>query len=144
MARVIVLLLYDYVLVRLAIEDYRYQKIKNCYVKTILLLSAVSLAVMPKISLISRVFGMFAVSLPMLLLGMFVPGSFGGGDVKLVFACGAFLGCELLLKGTAIALFLAGIYSIWLICIKKEKRNVQFALGPFLSVGYIISAFSIF
>ena len=144
MARGCILLLYDTFLVMLAIEDLKIRKIRNRYPMAILLLSLVSTFVFGNISVLSRSFGMLIVSIPMLFLALWIPGSFGGGDVKLVFACGVFLGCELLLKGTAIALFLAGIYSIWLICIKKEKRNVQFALGPFLSVGYIISAFLIF
>lgn len=144
MARACTLLLFDMVLVSLGIEDLRKRKISNCYVEMILLLVFFAVFVMQEITLASRLSGMLAVSVPMGLLTRFKPGSFGGGDIKLAFACGAFLGVELLLKGTVIAIFLAGMYSVWLICIKKESKNVQFALGPYLSAGYIISSFSLF
>lgn len=144
MARAGVLLLYDLVLVSLAIEDFRKRKISNCYVMKILFLSVIAVVVIPEVTVISRGMGMLIVSVPMTLLALMVPGSFGGGDAKLVLACGAFLGLELIVRGTIIALFFAGIYSVCLICIKKGKRNVQFALGPFLSVGYILSSLCLF
>lgn len=144
MSRAVMLLLYDAALVSLAIEDFRKRKISNHYVVGILLLALVAAVTMPEVTAEARFFGMFAVSVPMILLALFMPGSFGGGDIKLAFGCGAFLGVELLIKGTVIAIFLAGLHCIWLICIKKERRNVQFALGPFLSAGYIISSLSLF
>lgn len=144
MARACVLLLYDMLLVRLAVEDYKYQRIKNRYVQMILMLSAAGWLIMPEITLWSRVMGMFVVSLPMFLFRMCFPGSFGGGDVKLTFVCGAFLGLELSVKGTVIAVFLAGIYCIYLICTNRKQKNMQFALGPFLSAGYMIAAFTLF
>ncbi len=138
------LLLYDAALASLAIEDFRTRKIRNHYIVWILFLAIVATLTMPEITVFSRMFGMFAVSIPMLCLALFVPGSFGGGDIKLVFACGAFLGFELMLKGTVLAIFLAGVYCVWLICIKKGGRNMQFALGPFLSAGYIFASFYLF
>ena len=138
------LLLYDTLLICLGIEDFKKRKIRNQYVAGILLLAMGAVVVMPEISVVSRVIAMFAVSVPMMVLNILKPGSFGGGDVKLVFACGAFLGWKLVVKGTVIAIFLAGAYCIWLICIKREGKNVQFALGPFLSAGFFLSTFSLF
>ena len=137
------LLLYDVLLISLALEDIKFRKIRNLYVAEILILAACSIAVIPEITLCSRMIGMFAVSVPMGLVATIKPGSFGGGDIKLTFACGAFLGMEFLAAGTAIAIFLAGTYCLWLICIKKVRANKQFALGPFLSVGYIIAAYKL-
>lgn len=138
------LLLFDALLAALAIEDYKERKIKNGYPLAILVLSLLTMTVFPEISPGSRIVGMFAGSVPMALLALLAAGSFGGGDVKLVFACGAFLGRRLLLKGMVLAIFFAGIYSLWLILIKKEGKNVQFALGPFLSAGFILSSFTLF
>ena len=137
------LLLYDVLLISLAVEDYKYRKIRNYYVKMILLLSAVAVFIIPEISIMSRVSGMIAVSLPMMILNVIRPGSFGGGDVKLTFASGAFLGAKILIMGTLGAIFLAGGYSLYLICTKKEQEKLQFSLGPFLSIGYIICLFLI-
>ena len=123
MVRACLLLLYDVLLISLAVEDFKYRKIRNYYVKMILLLSAVSVFIIPEISIMSRVSGMIAVSLPMVILNIIRPGSFGGGDVKLTFASGAFLGAKILIMGTLGAILLAGGYSLYLICTKKEQAN---------------------
>lgn len=143
MLRAVVLLLYDGVLVCLARDDYRSHKIKDSYVKMLLLLSAAAVFAIPEVVCSARVMGMFLVSVPMLFIAYGIPGSFGGGDIKLTFACGAFLGWELLLKGTVIAIFLAGSYCLWMIYMKKAEKNVQFALGPFLGAGYLIASFQL-
>lgn len=137
MARAGTLLLYWIVLVCAGMEDFRKRKISNGYQGAILLLSLISVVTIPQVSLLSRVFGMLAVSVPMTLLAILCPGSFGGGDVKLAFACGAFLGCSLLVRGTVAAVIFAAIYSVRLL-ITKRSRQIQFAFGPFLSAGFIL------
>ena len=144
MPRAFLLLLYDVLMVSLAIEDYKCRKIRNSYVQILLLMAVVSVIVMPEIPVSSRIAGMFAASVPMAGIAMINPGSFGGGDAKLAIASGAFLGVELVAKGTVTAILLAGVYCIWMVCIKRACRNVQFALGPFLSMGYVMSAFALF
>lgn len=143
MVRVVILLLYNMILARLAIEDSKKRKIRNRYPAAILLLSLVSMILFENISLLSRFGGMLAISVPMLILAVVVPGCFGGGDVKLCFACGAFLGGELVLKGTMYAILFAGVYCLWLIFKKKTVKNVQFAFGPFLAIGYGIVSLQI-
>ena len=143
MIRVLLLLLYDVLLISLALEDVKFRKIRNLYITGIVVLAVSAVDVVPEITLSSRIAGMFAVSVPMWCVAMIKPGSFGGGDIKLTFACGAFLGMELVFAGTVIAIFLAGGYCLWLICIKRVRKNVQFALGPFLSTGYIIAVFEL-
>ena len=144
MARACTLLLFYTVLVYLAIEDFQKRKISDWCHAVILSLALIALAVIPEISFQARILGMFAVSLPMTLITLCFPGSFGGGDVKLAFSGGAFLGWELVLGGTAIAICLAGLYSLWVVFIRKEKKSVQFALGPYLSMAYIIATFALF
>ena len=144
MARACVLLLFYTVLVILAVQDYRNRKISDeCHV-ILLVLALTAIPVIPEVSMGARVLGMLAVSVPMTVLAFVFPGSFGGGDVKLVFAGGAFLGVHLVMRGTSLGIFLAGIYSLWLILIKNERKNVQFAFGPYLCIGFLISSFSLF
>ena len=143
MARGCILLLYDTFLAMLAIEDLKNRKIRNRYPMAILLLSLVSTFVFGNISVLSRSFGMLIVSIPMLLLAIWLPGSFGGGDVKLSFACGAFLGGKLVLEGTVYAVLIAGIYCIYLLLRHRKIKNIQFALGPFLAIGYGIVSLKI-
>lgn len=137
------LLLYDVFLISLALEDLKSRKIRNQYVTAILLLAVIIVIAVPETSVSSRIFGMFAVSVPMGCVLAIKPGSFGGGDIKLTFASGAFLGFDLLVRGTVIGIFLAGFYCVWLICTKKVWKNVQFAMGPFLSAGYLLVSLEI-
>ena len=136
MPRRLLLLLYTLVLFQIAIEDRKYQKIRNVQIKKILALALAGCFMMPEITIGSRIFGMFAVSVPMMVVNCIRPGSFGGGDLKLVFACGAFLGDKMLIFGTLGGILAAGIYAVYLLWRKKSK-NTRFALGPFLSFGYV-------
>ena len=96
MIRALLLLLYDVLLINLALEDVKFRKIRNLYITGIVVLAVSAVDVVPEITLSSRIAGMFAVSVPMWCVAMIKPGSFGGGDIKLTFACGAFLGMEFL------------------------------------------------
>lgn len=140
MIRGCILLLYDALLIRLAIEDFKERKIRDKYNAGILALAGISTVLGFGAPLISRLLGMTLISVPMLGIALIRPGSFGGGDIKLAFASGAFLGWRGVLEGTVYGIFLASIYCLWLIFVKKENRNVQFALGPFLSAGYMLSS----
>lgn len=144
MARNCTLLLFYGVLVFIGFEDLRRRMIKNKYQGMILFLAVISVFAVPEISLVSRALGMFMVSLPMAFLALIFPGSFGGGDVKLTFSCGAFLGWRLLGKGTVFAILFAGIYSLYLVIKERGKSDGQFAFGPFLSLGYMLSCAELF
>ena len=143
MTRGCILLLYDTLLAILAIEDLKNRKIRNRYPMAILCLSLAAVFVLGNLSVLSRIFGMLIVSIPMLFLALWLPGSFGGGDVKLSFACGAFLGGELVIEGTTYAVLLAGMYCIYLLLRYRKIKNIQFALGPFLAIGYGIAGLKI-
>ena len=138
MLRECILLLYVVILIRLAIEDYRKRKICDKYNGWILILTGISMMFDFGITPVSRVFGMLVVSIPMSVIAILKPGSFGGGDVKLSLTSGLFLGWKGVLRGTCYGIGFAAIYCIWLICVKKENKNVQFALGPYLSAGYLL------
>ena len=139
MIRGCILLLYDAILIRLAIEDFKERKIQDKYNAGILALAGISTVLGLGAPLLSRVIGMFLISVPMMGIALIRPGSFGGGDIKLAFASGAFLGWRGVLEGTVYGIVLASTYCLWVIFIKKENRDIQFALGPYLSVGYILS-----
>ena len=87
---------------------------------------------------ISQLIGMFAVSVPLLLIELLSKGkAMGRGDVYLMVACGAFLG----VGGALIALFIALITgSIAGIIQKHKSGDSVFAFGPWLSVGVAIAA----
>lgn len=96
---------------------------------------------MPGISLISRVLGIFVVSVPLFLLTLLIPGAFGGGDIKLMAACGLFLGIKLTLISFAFAVLTGGVYGSWLLVMKKKNGKEHFAFGPFLCLGMAAALF---
>lgn len=109
----------------------------GCHI-AILLLAVVSYFTMPGTSLLSRLIGMVCISVPMLLLALLISGAFGGGDIKLMAACGAFLGWRLVLVSALLGLLFGGLWGIYLLAAKKKGRKEQFAFGPFLCVGMLL------
>ena len=110
-----------------------------------LILSAISVLLEPEgllqMPLASRIIGFFSASVPMLLLALAIPGAFGGGDIKLMAACGAFLGWKRNLLALFFAVLGGGVWGIWLLLKKKATRTDAFAFGPFLCTGMAISLF---
>ena len=105
----------------------------------ILVLGVVSIFTIGDISIKDRIIGMFCISLPMYLLELAVPGGFGGGDMKLMFAAGFLLGWRALLMAFFIAIILAGIYGVYVLVAKKKTGKDHFALGPYLCFGLAVS-----
>lgn len=62
----------------------------------------------------------------------------GGGDVKLMFAIGLFLGLKLTVLGLALGCIAGSIIHLTLMALKKAGR--QLAFGPYLSLGFAIAA----
>ena len=89
----------------------------------------------PEVTLYERLLGLFCVSLPMEVLIRLIPGSFGGGDVKLMAGIGFFLGWKNCLLGFVLAVIGGGSYGGWLLLAGKKSRKDHFAFGPFLCAG---------
>lgn len=71
------------------------------------------------------------------LLAIISKGSFGGGDIKLIFALGLLLGTENLLNVVLIGTIFGGISALIMIITKKKDRNSYFAYGPYFSLTAI-------
>lgn len=68
-----------------------------------------------------------------------VPNSLGGGDIKLMFALGAYLGFQKTLYSAALSFIAASIASILLLIFKVYGRKDHIPFGPFLALGSFIS-----
>lgn len=90
------------------------------------------------ISFMSALFGMILGGGMLLLLAL-VPGVLGGGDIKLMFVLGIFLGVKGALFAIFIAFVLASIVSILLLLFKIKKRKDYIPFGPFLALGTFIA-----
>ncbi len=97
--------------------------------------AAAAVIVFPEVTLLERLIGCFAVSLPMLALALLIPGGFGGGDIKLSFALGALLGWKGMVTAIFLALLGAGVRCVWLLGRKKAAPGDQIAFGPYLCAG---------
>lgn len=85
------------------------------------------------------VIGFFAISLPLLLLFYLSKGAaIGGGDVKLMAACGMLLGWKLALLGFVLGCIIGSLVHILRMKISGEKHVL--AMGPYLSIGVFLSA----
>lgn len=85
------------------------------------------------------VIGFFAISLPLLGLFYLSKGTaIGGGDVKLMAACGMLLGWKLALLGFVLGCIIGSVVHILRMKISGEKHML--AMGPYLSIGVFISA----
>ena len=89
--------------------------------------------------LADKVLGMFCVSVPMFLMATFIPGSFGGGDIKLIAVSGFILGPWRTVLAAFISIVFGGFYAIYLLVSGKAKVGHHFAFGPYLVLGIWIS-----
>ncbi|MCB2294202.1 A24 family peptidase [Clostridium algoriphilum] len=89
------------------------------------------------VSFMSAVVGMIFGGGVLLLLAL-VPGVMGGGDIKLMFVLGIFLGAKGVLFALFLAFAIASIISILLMLFKIKKRRDYIPFGPFLALGSFI------
>lgn len=124
-----------------AFVDIDTMEIPNGFVIAVLIIAMVSIVTVPGISLAERLIGVLSVSLPLTLITLAVPGAFGGGDIKLMGACGLMLGWKMNLVSLFLAILTGGIYGIYLLLSGKKGRKEHFAFGPFLCLGMFVSMF---
>ena len=85
------------------------------------------------------VIGFFAVALPLAALFYLSRGrAVGGGDVKLMAACGLLLGWKLSLLGFVLGCIVGSVIHLLRMKISGEKHVL--AMGPYLSIGVFASA----
>ena len=83
---------------------------------------------------LTHLIGLFAVSLPLVLIFVLSGGrGIGGGDIKLMAGCGLLLGWKLVVLGFFFGCIAATIIHIALMAVKKVDRTLSF--GPYLSIG---------
>lgn len=65
----------------------------------------------------------------------------GGGDIKLMFGAGFFLGARLTVVAAFLGILLGGGFGALLLAAKKADRKTRFAFGPFLCIGIAAAMF---
>ena len=69
------------------------------------------------------------------LLAIISQGSLGGGDVKLIFGLGMWLGAGKLLNVVLVGTIIGGVAAILMILAKKKSRKSYFAYGPYFTLS---------
>lgn len=82
--------------------------------------------------------GFFTVSVPMLVLGLIFHGGVGGGDIKMMAACGAVLGPHGAIEGTVISCA-ALLVSAAAHFIRTKTIRRKNAMAPYFAVGCFIA-----
>ncbi|MCL6478548.1 MAG: prepilin peptidase [Peptococcaceae bacterium] len=101
--------------------------------------SGVILDIVTKTNFLSVISGAFIPAAFLYLLAVITKGGVGGGDIKLTFAAGLFLGWSNILA-LMVAFFLGGLSGIVLFASRKKGRKDAMAFGPFLAVGMMVAA----
>jgi len=123
------------ILLVVALIDAQTMQIPNGLSIALFVCGLLSMVVGPEIGLTSRVIGMLCVSLPLFVLALVIPSSFGGGDIKLMAAAGFLLGWQLVLVAFFIGVILGGAWGIYLLLTRKSGAKGHFAFGPALCLG---------
>jgi len=124
-------------LIIISIIDLRHKIIPD-FMVVFALVIGIMFSLLARASLLDTILGMLAGGGIMLLLAL-IPNAMGGGDIKLMFAIGAFLGLNRTLWALALAFIISSIISIALILFKIKGTKDYIPFGPFLSLGSIIS-----
>lgn len=91
-------------------------------------------------SWVDSLIGLFCVSVPLLLIFLVSKGrAIGGGDVKLMAACGFLIGWQKICFAFLVGCILGAV--IHSVRMRVSKADHVLAMGPYLSVGVFLSLF---
>jgi len=127
------------VLIVISFIDFDTMTIPDTLVIILLVIALGAVIIVPEPNLISRTIGAFAISLPMLILALIIPESFGGGDIKLIAVCGLMLGWVAVLTAIFIALIFGGAHGVLMIIKNRDNKKNHIAFGQYICIGTFIS-----
>lgn len=118
----------------IAAKDQKSKKITNRSLM-FFLIAALPMAFQLPITIWERLLGFLLTGSPLFFMNLFLPGSFGGGDIKLLAIAGGLLGWKSGLLALCAGFLAAGIYGVVMLAMGKRSKKDQIALGPFLCLG---------
>ena len=120
----------------ISVMDWEQQIIPDNVLLLLLLLALLFSPVIPA-PFINRICAAGIGGLVMLLLAILTKGGVGGGDIKLLFVLGLWLGTDKLLGALLSGFVSAGIVSAVLLVIKLRKPKDTIAYGPYFALSAI-------
>lgn len=130
-------LLFTSVLIVIAFIDLDTMIIYDRFHIMILILGVLE-ALLLKKNFLHLIIASFLISLPFLIIAI-VTGGMGGGDIKLMFVSGFYLGITKILVAFVISVVLGGTYAVYTLIRKKHSRKDAIPFGPFLCVGLYVA-----
>lgn len=108
-------------------------------INVFLFVLGVAMTILDRGNLAEHLIGMICVSGLLGILYLLTGGrAIGGGDIKLMFACGLILGWKLILLAFFLGCIIGSVVHIIRMSVKKAGRML--AMGPYLSVGILLAA----
>ena len=108
-------------------------------INVFLFVLGVAMTILDRGNLAEHLIGMICVSGLLGILYLLTGGrAIGGGDIKLMFACGLILGWKLILLAFFLGCIIGSVVHIIRMSVKKAGRML--AMGPYLSAGIFLAA----
>ena len=117
------------------IKDIKYRKICNSDIFYICITGIILRIYSLKPGVVSIIAGVISISIFLIASVLIVPGSFGGGDIKLLMASSFFLGMNIW-NALAIAVFASFPFVLSIVISDKKVRHFPF--GPYICLGIFI------
>ena len=122
----------------LSVIDWRTFEIPFC-LNVFLFVLGVAAVVLDRGNLVGHLIGMVCVSGLLEVLYLVSGGrAIGGGDIKLMFACGLILGWERIILAFLLGCVIGSV--VHTVRIKVSKAGRMLAMGPYLSAGVLLAA----
>ena len=122
----------------LSVIDWRTYEIPFC-LNVFLFVLGVAAVVLDRGNLVDHLIGMVCVSGLLEVLYLVSGGrAIGGGDIKLMFACGLILGWERIILAFLLGCVIGS--AVHTVRIKVSKAGRMLAMGPYLSAGVLLAA----
>ena len=122
----------------LSVIDWRTYEIPFC-LNVFLFVLGVAAVVLDRGNLVDHLIGMVCVSGLLEVLYLVSGGrAIGGGDIKLMFACGLILGWERIILAFLLGCVIGSV--VHTVRIKVSKAGRMLAMGPYLSAGVLLAA----
>ena len=87
---------------------------------------------------VQSLMGMVLISVPLWILGTIISGSVGGGDIKLLAACGAVLGPSGIISGTVFSL-IPYLLFLFIRSLLHRDRKKMYAMAPWIGIGCFLA-----
>lgn len=137
--KAVIFSLFALILMTISIVDFKTMDIPDTCSLAIFILAICNL-LFCGMSIKTALVGMLLVSLPMLMINVFVKDAFGGGDIKMMAGVGLLIGIKGVLPAFFIAILLAGGYGSYLLITKKAGKGSHIAFGPYLAFGSFVAS----